>query len=58
MAKGEIGKFEVVDIDGNVLKPSCVTMDAETEQRLAEIFCRVLYGKEISCVGMEKSLQV
>ena len=54
MAKGEIGNFEIVDIEGNVIKPSNVKMDEETEQRLAEIFCRVLYGEEISCVGLKK----
>ena len=55
MAKGEIGKFEIFDIDGNLLKPSEVKMDTKTEQLLAERFCMMLYGKEISCVGLEKS---
>lgn len=54
MAKGEISKVEIVDIYGNVLKPSEVKMDVKTEQLLAERFCKMLYGKEITCVGLEK----
>lgn len=48
MAKGEIAKFEVVDINGNPIKPSAVKMDDATAQELAKIFCRALYGKEIN----------